>query len=437
MRTKTIFGIDILLFISILGLTTIGIVFIYSSGISSRGLSTSSEYMKQIIWAGTGIAFMVSLMFINYSRLKTMSWYIYGICILLLIITLIFGQVVNGAKSWLGFFNFGIQPSEFAKIGTILLLSSYLSSNEKRIGSLRQFIVAFGIILLPVLLTVVQPDMGTALVFFPIFLGLIFIAGFPLRYILFVIIAAVFFVLLTVLPAWSAYLAKKNFMFIDLLTNSTFIQIFLLAAGFIILIAFLGYRFFKKDYFYWIMYSISIIFLSFSGSVGARLVLKDYQLMRLIVFLNPEVDPKGAGWNIIQSITAVGSGGFLGKGFLKGTQSHYQYLPQQSTDFIFSIIAEEWGFLGSMLIFLLFVIILFRLVLITLSIKDSFGQFICVGILSMLCFHFFINIGMAMGIMPITGIPLFFLSYGGSSLWTGMISIGIILSIYSNRYRYA
>lgn len=158
--------------------------------------------------------------------------------------------------------------------------------------------------------------------------------------------------------------------------------------------------------------------------------------MRLIVFIKPEVDPQGSGWNIIQSLTAVGSGGFSGKGFLQGTQSHYQFLPQQSTDFIFSIIAEEWGFIGSFAVLLLFTILFVRGLIIVMHAGDEFGVFMGTGVLFMLFFHLVINIGMAIGIMPITGIPLFFLSYGGSSLWTATIGLAIIQNIHLRRYKY-
>jgi rod shape determining protein RodA len=148
------------------------------------------------------------------------------------------------------------------------------------------------------------------------------------------------------------------------------------------------------------------------------------------------VDPRGAGWNIIQSMTAVGSGGFFGKGFLEGTQSHYQFLPQQSTDFIFSILAEEWGFIGSFAVFVLFSVILLRTLYVVNSANDAFGSYLSAGVAAMLFFHFVVNIGMAIGIMPITGIPLFFVSYGGSSLWTALLSVGLVMSVYQHRYRY-
>jgi rod shape determining protein RodA len=179
---------------------------------------------------------------------------------------------------------------------------------------------------------------------------------------------------------------------------------------------------------------VSLAALSLAGAMLIDRVLKGYQIMRFIVFLDPQVDPQGAGWNLLQSVTAVGSGGFAGKGFLKGTQSHYQFLPQQSTDFIFSILAEEWGFLGGLLVFGLFLVILLRGVRIMYIARDDFGMHVAAGVVGMIFFHVVINIGMAMGIMPITGIPLFFLSYGGSSLWTALIGVGLLLDIYFRRY---
>ena len=198
----------------------------------------------------------------------------------------------------------------------------------------------------------------------------------------------------------------------------------------------IGHFALHQRYFYWLFYVSTILSTSYIGSLALRQVLKDYQIKRLIVFLDPGIDPQGAGWNVIQSVTAVGSGGWFGKGWLHGTQSHYRFLPQQSTDFIFSIIAEEWGFFGSLLVFMLFGVILIRGFVIMLNARDRFAALVCSGIIGMFGFHILVNIGMAMGIMPITGIPLFFLSYGGSSLWTALIGIGLLLNIHIRRYRY-
>ena len=216
-------------------------------------------------------------------------------------------------------------------------------------------------------------------------------------------------------------------------------QVLLLLAAVILVVftvALWGLLSFKKRYFYWIAYGSLLLIASVVGSLVVRRILKDYQIMRLVVFLNPEIDPKGAGWNIIQSVTAIGSGGFSGKGFLMGTQSHYNYLPQQSTDFIFSILAEEWGFLGASLVLLLFLTILLRGVRILSHARDNYAVLIGSGIIAMILFHVLVNIGMTMGIMPVTGIPLFFLSHGGSSLWTAASGLGILLNVYIRRYRY-
>lgn len=204
----------------------------------------------------------------------------------------------------------------------------------------------------------------------------------------------------------------------------------------IFIFSFVCYRFFRKNYFYIICFLTLILLICTSLSFVAGKILKDYQIMRLIVFLDPGIDPRGAGWNINQSITAIGSGGLLGKGFLLGTQSHYRFVPQQSTDFIFSIFAEESGFFGGVIVFALFMFLNFRIIRIAKNSSDAFGTFIATGVSSIYLFHFVVNIGMAMGIMPITGIPLLFMSYGGSSLLSAMIGIGLISSIHVRRYQH-
>ena len=286
------------------------------------------------------------------------------------------------------------------------------------------------------MLVLLQPDMGTALVYIPIFLVMVFVSGTKIRYVSFLILIALLTIVMSLLPAVNRYISVRENGILSLLVNPLFIRYLLLSLAVIIGIAAFGYAVFKRGYLYWIVYGSLIVFGSLVGELGVRAVLKDYQLSRLIVFINPQVDPQGAGWNVIQSVTAVGSGGLFGKGFLKGTQSHYRYLPQQSTDFIFSIISEEWGFLGGVIIFLLFSIILIRGLVILTTAKDSFAVYLGAGVVGMIFFHVFINIGMAMGIMPITGIPLFFLSYGGSSLWCALTGIALLLNIHIRRYKY-
>ena len=430
MKKSSPLTLDITIILCTLSLVVIGIFFIYSSGVTTAGVSVSREYIRQIIWAGTGLVLLFVFSFIDYKRLRDFAPYIYAFFILLLVITLIFGSVVNGAKSWLGILNFGIQPSEFMKIGTILFLSWYFHSSGKKVDTFLQFLIGFAIIVLPMGLILLQPDMGTASVYLPVFLLVSFIAGAKIRYILFFILTFLVFLAVSTIPHISAILyPESELRIIGLLNDRTVLLYALLVLAVVALIAFIGERMFHKNYFHWIFFSTAILLLGIFASFLAQLFLQDYQIMRLIIFLNPEHDPQGAGWNIIQSITAVGSGGFTGKGFLQGTQSHYQYLPQQSTDFIFSIIAEEWGFIGVFVVFAIIATLLIKCFLISIKSGDRFAVFVGTGIVGIFFFHFLINIGMAIGIMPITGIPLYFLSYGGSSLWTGMIGIGIIQSI--------
>ena len=243
-------------------------------------------------------------------------------------------------------------------------------------------------------------------------------------------------IFLGMLPAWQKLILKEDIRFVQILLTNDLFLILVGAIGIVAFLSLIGYLFTKKSYFYWLMYSSFLSVAGFVGSLGVRSFLKEYQIMRLIVFLDPSIDPRGTGWNTIQSLIAVGSGGLTGKGFLSGTQSHYRFLPEQSTDFIFSILSEEWGLIGSVSIIILFSIILVRGLILIMNSKDSYGYYVGSGIIIMIFFHVIINIGMAIGIMPITGIPLLFISYGGSSLWTALISVGLLQNIYLRRYRY-
>jgi rod shape determining protein RodA len=436
MKIKAFFNIDLTIFISMLALMIIGVMFIYSSGVTSTGLLISNEYIYQIIWIVSGLILFFFVMFSDYLLFRKWSFYLYAGSILLLIITLFLGTQVNGSRSWFGFFGFGGQPSEFTKITTILFLSDYLDKKQKSIRDFSTFFIAMLIAFLPLVFIIAQPDLGTALVYIPIFLVIAFMSGIKKRYILFLFFSGFIMLIIGMLPAWQKFILQENFGFVEIFKDNGLFLILSGSIGTIALLSLVGYIFNKRKYFYWIMY-LSFLFLTgFLGSLLVREFLKEYQIMRLIVFLDPSIDPRGTGWNIIQSLIAVGSGGLTGKGFLAGTQSHYRFLPEQSTDFIFSILAEEFGYIGSVLIIVLFSIILIRGLILVMNSKDSYGYFIGSGIIMMLFFHVIINIGMAIGIMPITGIPLVFISYGGSSLWTALISVGILQNIYLRRYRY-
>jgi len=426
---------DAVLFAATLALVAIGVLFIYSSGVNANGLLVSREFIRQIVWGATGIVLLLFLAFFNYANLRNLALYLYAANLLLLLVTLAIGRQVNGARSWLGIGELGVQPSEFMKVTTILFLATYLTGIGNGIRELPRFILGFLIALVPVGLILLQPDMGQALVFFPIFLIMAYVGGAQVRHLFFIIAIG----LLTIILAASPSLAARGTgggAVMGLLSDADFMKYLFLAAVVVAGLGFLGWRSLRRRYFYWIFWAAAIFALSAAGSIAVRLVLKDYQIMRLVIFVNPKLDPQGAGWNIIQSTTAIGSGGFAGKGFLQGTQSHYRFLPQQSTDFLFSILAEEWGFLGALLVFGLFLLILLRGISIVWASREDYATMVGAGILAMIFFHVVVNAGMAMGIMPVTGITLMFLSYGGSSLWTAMMGIGILMNIGRRRIRY-
>ncbi len=420
---------DYVMILLVLVLVSMGIMFIYSSSVNSEGISVTNEYIKQIIWASIGLFIMLLVTVYDYRRIESVSIYLYLFLLLLLVYTRIFGRYVNGAKSWIGIGEFGIQPSEFGKIFFILFLARVLDESEF-MSPLRRFALATGILLVPMGLILIQPDLGTASVYVPIFLVMCFMAGIPIKLILYVLSFGILTIFFAILPVWNNEIASTPHAVISILTT---MRLRALLIGSILVITLLGYvirRYLHgPKYIYWITYVASIITLSLIFSLLLGKFLKDYQIKRLIIFMNPNVDPLGAGWNIIQSKVAIGAGGLMGQGYLMGTQSHYRFLPQQSTDFIFSILSEEFGFTGGLVVFTIYFVILVKILYVIRKCINRYGTYICAGILGMFSFHFFINVGMVMGIMPITGIPLQFLSYGGSSLLTAMTSIGLVMNV--------
>lgn len=434
MKTKIFEIFDYLLLFCVIILTVMGIAFIYSSGVNSEGILVTNEYIKQIIWVVLGFGILIGLAIYDYRNMERYIFWVFIALLIVLVYTRIFGRYVNGARSWIGIGDFGIQPSEFGKIIYIIFFAKYLSDSKNE-NPVSRFAKSIGIFMLPCGLILAQPDLGTASVYIPIFLVMAFIGGISLKYILFVFGTGCLSIFFTILPVWNKVIAKHPIAAVEMLTNTRIRILVILTTLLIMLVCYIVRKYFHgKKYYYWISYAFLILTLSLVASYGAGKVMKDYQIKRLIVYMNPAIDPLGSGWNIIQSKIAIGSGGVFGRTFLHGTQSHYRFLPQQSTDFIFSILSEELGFAGCLLVFILYGIILFRILQIMRNTSNKFGCYIASGIFGMFLFHFFINVGMVMGIMPITGIPLLFLSYGGSSLLTAMSCIGILMSIKYRRY---
>lgn len=436
MKIKIFKVFDYYLLLSVLTLITVGILFIYSSGVNSDGISISNEYIKQIIWASIGFVLMISFAMFDYKKIQRYILYLFIAFCVILLMTRFFARRVNGARSWIGIGSFGVQPSEFCKVVFILFLAWYFE-NSKHEAPFVRFVKSAFIMAVPMGLILLQPDLGTASVFLPIYIIMGFVAGIHLKYLCLILFGGLLTIVFTILPLWESYIVQHPVQFVTLFTNTKLRLILILTCLMIVTVSSVAHFFFKnKKYYYWIEYVFALIGAALILSFIAGKVLKDYQLQRLIVFLDPYVDRRGSGYHIIQSKIAIGSGSLLGRGFLRGTQSHYQFLPQQSTDFIFSIFAEEAGFIGGAFVFAIYLFILLRILYIMKQTNSDYGYYIAAGIFGMFIFHFMINVGMVMGIMPITGIPLLFMSYGGSSLWAAMICVGLLMSISYRRLQY-
>lgn len=433
-QKKSFFGFDFFLAVIVLILCTIGILFIYSSGINSDNFQTSTEFIKQIVFCVIGIACAVFVLFVDYSRFRFLSVYLYILSLIVLVFLLIFSPLINGSRSWIGIGGFGIQPSELVKISFILLFARFIENKQKEIGTFKVFAEGFLLMLLPAGLVLLQPDLGTASVYFALFFIMFYLGGGNSGYILFSLLVVILTSVITVLPHWEVLIAQRKIPLLLLLTEPVYYFPFLFFWLFVFIVSVIGFFIYKKSFFYKIAYGSLIFFISLVlGKIGSDL-LKDYQIKRLIVFLDPKVDPYGSGYHILQSLTVIGSGGFGGKGFMNGTLGKYDFLPQRSTDFIFSTIAEEWGFAGCFFVLALFAAVLIKIILAARDAKDIFGRMICIGVFALIFYHMVINIGMTVGVMPITGIPLIFISYGGSSLISSLIGIAFVLNIRMRRF---
>ena len=429
---------DIAIFIAVGVLIALSVTFIYSSDINSDGVLVSRKYIKQIVFAAVGIIVMFMTALYDYRRTSRYCTYLFTFLVAILLLTKFAGLNINNANSWLAIGPrknpiFTVQPSEFCKIFYIIFLAWYLERSRNKAPLLR-FAVSFLIMMVPLGLILIQPDLGTASVYVPIMLVMAFMADIPAKYILTFICFGVLTVVFMVLPVWETDIVKKSIPMVHVLSNFRMRLIVILASAAIVVIGIFGTIYFQESkVFFWIAVVFGVIMTALVCSYLGQFVLKEYQISRLIIFLDPYVDPRGRGYNVIQSKLAIGSGMMTGKGFLQGSMSHLQFLPERSTDFIFSIYSEEMGFIGCMCIFLCYFVILIRNLFVIRATQNYYGMLIASGILGMMFFHFIVNVGMVMGIMPITGIPLIFMSYGGSSMWTGMICMGLLMSINNRK----
>ena len=383
-----------------------GLAAIYSSTVNNP--AAQGNFQKQLVW---GLIALI-IFFVTYS-LPTKSFKVaavpgYLLSLLLLIVVLVIGKKISGSRSWISIGFLGFQPSELAKITTIFAMALFLSKSNINIDSFKDLIFTLSIGLFPVMLILLEPDMGTALVFVGMIITIIFWKGIS-SFGLFVVLSPVF-VAMASLFGMAYFLASLALIVVVLFT-------------------------FKKN----IFFSGSIFALNLAAGFFTDYVYKalsPHQQKRILAFIDPMSDPLGSGYNSIQAKVAIGSGGLTGKGFLSGHQTQLQFIPEQWTDFAYCVIGEEFGFIGSIIILGLFFYLFTRILKIAYSSKDEFLSLVAIGILSVYFVHFIVNLGMVVGIMPVIGIPLPFVSYGGSSLLVNMFMLGIVANIYRTRKNY-
>ncbi len=373
-------------------------------------IDLDTNYGKQLIFIISAVIIGFTILILDSKFFNAFSPIFYGITILLLILVLIVGRNVGGNQAWIPIGSFRLQPSEFAKFATCLLLARYLSSSTIKVQEIRTQLVAAFIILIPTALILLQPDAGSALTFSSLILVLyreglsgyfLVIEGLSILLFILTVLYNKYYVL-------AGVLALAGLLIYQFRKNRQMITVF--GAGVI----------------------FSILFV-FSVDFAYNSILKPHQKSRIDVILGKVNDPRGMGYNLNQSKIAIGSGGMWGKGYLQGTQTKYNFVPEQSTDFIFCTVGEEWGFAGCFVVIGLYLFLLLRIINIAERQRSSFARIYGYGVASILFFHFFINIGMTIGLIPVIGIPLPFLSYGGSSLWSFTILLFILLKFDSNR----
>jgi rod shape determining protein RodA len=424
----------------------------------------SQRYGKQLMFIIAAIVLAVFVMVTDNKLWFFFAWFIYGFFMLLLVLVLVLGKEVNGARAWFDFGAFGLQPSEFAKFATALALASYLNSQRQSYNT-RTMVSATAIILSPALLIAVQPDMGSVITYFAFFVVL-YREGMSIWVFITAILAVVLFLLTLILGNLPVAIGLLVVAAIALIVISGY-MVTLKASGVMAVaggVAFLaGHYLLDLDLvlvillsvilagiaYAWYIYrqkmkSQAIIYIFLLGGLLYLLtvdyafhnVLKPHQQTRINIMLGMETDPYGEGYNLNQSLISIGSGGFAGKGYLNGTQTKFKFVPEQSTDFIFCTVGEEWGFIGSTVVIGLFVWLLLRLLMMAERQRSTFVRAYGYGVFGLFLVHFFVNIGMTIGVMPVIGIPLPFFSYGGSSLWGFTILLFIFLRLDAGRTEY-
>lgn len=396
-----------LVFLGLLNIYAVG----YDENVGHSIFTLSLNSGRQLLFIAASIIIILGIVILDMRFYDAFAYVMYGLLMVVLVAVPIFGKEVGGNRAWIGIGSFGVQPSEFAKFVTALAVAKYAGSVGFKMDSLRNQMVLFGLIGLPMALILLQKDTGTALVF-TCFIVVFFREGMsPFIMILGFCAVAIFILTLLIPNQW--YLHGAILVVLVLLIGfgkKKVKRILLLATGAVLISG--------------VIESVDYVITN---------VLKPHQQNRIKALINPDADPLGYGWNVTQSKIAIGSGGLSGKGFLQGTQTKFDFVPEQSTDFIFCTIGEEEGWLGSLGVVTLFVTFLLRIIYLAERQKNRFARVYAYGVASIFFFHFAVNIGMTVGLFPVIGIPLPFFSYGGSSLWGFTILLFILLKIDAHR----
>jgi len=392
--------------LGVLLLSAFGVAMIYSAGVLNvPSPVTEGAWIRQIVWLALALTAFTVVSRVPLRWIEWAAFPAYVLTVVLLGATLVVGTgrgTAQGVRSWIEIGGFSFQPAELAKLATILALARLLSSWESSPTNLRDLIAPSALVAVPLGLVVLQPDLGTALAFVGILFGVLYWAGTPLAFLVLLASPGLGLILSFDTILWSIY------------------------------IVLLGLFLYLYRYRLFLVESVTVILANVVAGTVARplwMSLAEYQRNRLLVFLDPSVDPRGAGWHLIQSKVAIGSGALTGKGFTQGTQKRLDFLPEQHTDFVFSVVGEELGFVGTSLALLAFAYVLYRLVKMAESSGDPFAGLVLFGIFGAWIVHIFVNIGMTVGIVPVTGIPLPFVSYGGSFLLMSWVAVGMAVRV--------
>lgn len=383
---------------------------VYDEEVDKGIFDLSLNSGKQFLWIITSILIIIVIMTIDFRFYDSFAYIIYGVIIFLLLLVLVAGTKVSGSTSWFSVGGFRIQPSEFAKFATALALAKYMSTVGYKLTKFTNMLVTACILVIPPILIIIQGDTGTALVY-GAFVIVLYREGLNPTIIVVGLIAIFLFVLTLIFEQTTLMIAVGiGGAIIIAMGKKKWQRIATVIAGMLV-----------------------VIFVIWSVDYFVEEVLKPHQQNRIKALINPEADPLGYGWNVTQSKIAIGSGGLLGKGYLEGTQTKFDFVPEQSTDFIFCTLGEEQGWIGTSSVIILFVILLIKIVRIAERQKETFARVYGYSVASILFIHFMVNIGMTIGLFPVIGIPLPLFSYGGSSLWGFTILIFILLKIDAHR----